>query len=511
MGEQKVIAYHSEKLKGAELHYHAAEKEGLAALHCIEKFRGYIEGTKFTLVTDSSALTFIMRAKWRSSSRLSRWSIELQQHDMEIRHRKGKENIVPDALSRSIETLDDEPDDGWYKKLLATVKEDPEKYLDFKIVDGVLYKFVAVRSDLMDYRFEWKQCVPTSKRTQILKQEHDQNLHIGYIKCVEKIKRKFYWPRMSGDIKKYIANCELCKENKHSTVSTAPEMGKQRISSRPFQIICMDYIQSLPRSKQGNAHLLVVMDLFSKYCLLAPVKKISTVSLCKILEEQWFRKFSTPQIVITDNATTFLSKDFHNLLEKYDVQHWANARHRSQANPAERLNRTINAMIRSYVKHDQKLWDTKISEMEFVLNNTIHTTTKFSPYCVVFGHEIISKGSEHRLEAITEQTEEQRMERWRGVNKRISELVRDHLQKAHEDTKRRYDLRHKRYSPTFDVGQRVYKRSFRQSSAGIQFNAKLGPQYTPCVILRKVGTSSYEVSDLNGKSLGVFSAADLKA
>lgn len=245
-GDEKVIAYHSEKLKGAELNYHAAEKEGLAALRCIEKFRCYIEGTKFTLVTDSSALTFIMKAKWRSSSRLSRWSIELQQYDMEIRHRKGKENIVPDALSRSMESLDEEPNDGWYKKLFAAVDENPEDYLDFKIVDDLLYKFVAARSDLMDYHFEWKQCVPASKRTHIMELEHDKNLHIGYVKCVEKIKRKYYWPRMSADIKKYIANCVPCKENKHSTVSTAPEMGKQRITTRPFQIICMDYIQSLP-------------------------------------------------------------------------------------------------------------------------------------------------------------------------------------------------------------------------------------------------------------------------
>lgn len=410
-----------------------------------------------------------------------------------------------------MESLDEESEDGWYKKLFTAVDENPEKYLDFKIVDGLLYKFVAARSDLMDYHFEWKQCVPASKRTHIMEQEHDKNLHIGFVKCVEKIKRRYYWPRMSGDVKKHIANCVSCKENKHSTVSTAPEMGKQRITTRPFQVICMDYIQSLPRSKQGNAHLLVVMDLFSKYCLLAPVKKISSVSLCKILEEQWFRKLSTPQIVITDSATTFLSKEFQNLLERYEIQHWANARHRSQANPAERLNRTINAMIRSYVKHDQKLWDTRISEMECVLNNTIHSTTKFSPHCVVFGHEIISRGSDHKLEKEEDITDQERMDKLRGVGKKISELVREHLQKAHEDTKRRYDLRHKRYSPSFDVGQRVFKRSFRQSSAGEQFNAKLGPQYTPCVVVRKVGTSSYEVADLQGKSLGVFSAADLKA
>uniref|UniRef100_A0A8D8D7T4 (northern house mosquito) hypothetical protein n=2 Tax=Culex pipiens TaxID=7175 RepID=A0A8D8D7T4_CULPI len=65
--------------------------------------------------------------------------------------------------------------------------------------------------------------------------------------------------------------------------------------------------------------------------------------------------------------------------------------------------------------------------------------------------------------------------------------------------------------PSFDVGQRVFKRSFRLSSAGNDYNAKLGPQYVPCVIVAKKGTSSYEVADMNGKSLGVFSAGDLKA
>ncbi|EDS42857.1 conserved hypothetical protein [Culex quinquefasciatus] len=46
---------------------------------------------------------------------------------------------------------------------------------------------------------------------------------------------------------------------------------------------------------------------------------------------------------------------------------------------------------------------------------------------------------------------------------------------------------------------------------GNDYNAKLGPQYVPCVIVAKKGTSSYEVADMNGKSLGVFSAGDLKA
>ncbi|XP_058840771.1 uncharacterized protein LOC131696235 [Topomyia yanbarensis] len=204
-GEERVIAYYSEKLKGAELSYHAAEKEGLAALRCIEKFRCYIEGTRFTLVTDSSALSFIMKAKWKSSSRLSRWSITLQQYDMEVKHRKGKENIVPDALSRSIETIDTIAEDKWYINLYGSVEQCPEKFMDFRIENSKLYKLVSARSDILDYRFEWKECVPESKRLQIMKQKHDDNFHIGFEKCIENLKQRFYWPRMYADLKKYIS------------------------------------------------------------------------------------------------------------------------------------------------------------------------------------------------------------------------------------------------------------------------------------------------------------------
>lgn len=75
-------------------------------LSAIERFRPYVEGTHFTVITDASALTHIMKGKWRTSSRLSRWSLSLQSYDLEIKHRRGKYNIVPDALSRAVEVIE---------------------------------------------------------------------------------------------------------------------------------------------------------------------------------------------------------------------------------------------------------------------------------------------------------------------------------------------------------------------------------------------------------------------
>lgn len=193
------------------------------------------------------------------------------------------------------------------------------------------------------------------------------------------------------------------------------------------------------------------------------------------------------------------------------MQHWANSRHHSQANPVERLNRSINACIRTYVKLDQRLWDTKISQVEYTINNTWHSSTGFTPYKILYGHEIIAKGEEHRREVDeTELSETERMARKLEVDRNIFEIVRKNLVKAHEKSERAYNLRFRKPAPVYQVGQKVFKRNFTLSSAGDAYNAKLGPAYVPCTIVSRRGTSSYELLDEHGKNIGIFSAADLK-
>lgn len=480
-------------------------------MEAIEKFRPYIEGTKFTLVTDSSALSFIMNTKWKSSSKLSRWSMLLQQYDMVVRHRKGKENVVPDALSRSMETLEIIEKRDWYSNLVRKVNESPEDFSDFKVEDSKLYKFVPTQTDTLDYRFEWKLCVPNSLRITVIEDEHDKVMHPGYEKTIQLLKSKYYWPGMTVDCKKYIKACATCKECKPSTVSTTPQMGQQKLTTKPFQILAIDFIQSLPRSKQGKCHLLVMLDLFSKWTLLVPLRKIEAKEVCRVVEDTWMRRFGTPEACISDNATTFVGKEFQALLRRRGVQHWPNARHHSQANPVERVNRTINACLRTYMREDQRNWDTKIYEVEEMINTTVHASTGFSPYRILYGHEKISQGNHHRLEREEKEVSiEDREQLHKETNVKVFRIVEDNLKKSHEKNWKAYNLRHKRFAPTYHIGQRVYKRNFKLSSAVDRYNAKYGPVYTPCVIVAKRGTSAYEVADGNGKNLGVFSAADLR-
>lgn len=510
-GQERVISYFSHKLTTPQRNYHPAEKEALAALLSIQAFRGYIECCHFTLITDSSALTHILTTSWKVGSRCSRWSLNLQQYDMTIIHRKGKDNVVADALSRSVAAVSQGAEDEWYGSMKQSVLENPDDFVDFRVTNGQLFKFVSTNDSPYDHRYEWKIVVPLGDRESIITTNHDDAMHLGYEKTLSRVRQRFYWPKMAKDIRQYVQNCGICKEVKGVTVPVVPKMGEMRVADHPWQIIAVDFIGPLPRSKKGNQHLLVVVDLFSKWVSLHAVRKIDSSNLCIVLKDLWFHKNSVPQVIISDNASCFTSREFKNLLDRFGIVHWLNSRYHSQANPVERVNRTVNAAIRTYVRDDQRLWDTRLAELETILNTSTHSSTKLTPYFVTHGHEMFIKGEDHQLVANQEPLPEETMEKNRKkLFGEIYDQVKGNLTKANEVCRKQYNLRHRRFPNSFTPGQLVYRKNMRLSSAVDNYNAKYGPQYLPCKVKAKIGTSSYDLEGLDGKALGVWPAAHLK-
>ena len=120
-GCEKVIAYMSSKFSSAQRKYTTTERECLAVITAIEKFRQYIEGTKFKVVTDHASLLWLKNLK-DPSGRLCRWALRLQPYDFEFIHRRGTQMAVADALSRAIESIDiaqfPNAKDSWYSSMI---------------------------------------------------------------------------------------------------------------------------------------------------------------------------------------------------------------------------------------------------------------------------------------------------------------------------------------------------------------------------------------------------------
>lgn len=109
LGRDQAIYYASRLLNSAERNYSTIERELLAIVYAVEKFRYYLLGKEFIITTDHSPITYLNNIKL-SSARLTRWRLKLSEYNFKIFYKKGKHNGNADALSR----LDDnsESDDS---------------------------------------------------------------------------------------------------------------------------------------------------------------------------------------------------------------------------------------------------------------------------------------------------------------------------------------------------------------------------------------------------------------
>lgn len=117
-GKKRIISNASCKLNPTEMKYYINEKEALAAVYAIKRWRGYLDGRKFILRTDSKALTWLQNFK-DGKSKLVRWALLLQEFDFKIEHVRSKNNELPDAMSRQPQDSPVGPDAEDWSRLLC--------------------------------------------------------------------------------------------------------------------------------------------------------------------------------------------------------------------------------------------------------------------------------------------------------------------------------------------------------------------------------------------------------
>ena len=98
-GERRIISHASAKFTQTEKRYHSNEQEYLAVIWALRKYRHYLEDGKFTLRSDNRALTWLDNIK-DGKGKLHRWAMYLKSFNFSVEHIAGKNNELPDALSR---------------------------------------------------------------------------------------------------------------------------------------------------------------------------------------------------------------------------------------------------------------------------------------------------------------------------------------------------------------------------------------------------------------------------
>lgn len=316
---------------------------------------------------------------------------------------------------------------------------------------------------------------------------------------------------MNEEVRRFCRGCLKCLVSKSGNINVTPPMGSQKPVEYPWQFVTLDYVGPLPPSGRGrHTCLLVATDVFSKFILVQPFREAKAHSLVEFVENSIFRLFGVPETVLTDNGSQFVSKQFKELLNKYNVSHWLTPAYHPQVNNTERVNRVITTAIRATLKGEHNHWSDNLQEIAEAIRNSVHDSTKHNPYFVVFGRNKISDGTEYsRIRDnvpstnITDNTAAEKRQK-------LFDQIKVNLSTAYAKHAKTYNLRSNPNCPTYAVGEMLLKQTFELSNKGKGFCRKLAPKYEPAVVRKILGTNTYELEDQDGKRLGVYFANRLK-
>ncbi|GJR28537.1 reverse transcriptase domain-containing protein [Tanacetum coccineum] len=392
------IHYASKTMNEAQTHYTTTEKELLAVVR---------------VYTDHSAIKYLF-AKKDAKARLMRWILLLQEFDVEIRDKKGAENLAADHLSRlenphQNEFENKEITETFPLETLGSVAlrdDNTPWFADFAnyhagnfIVKGMSSQqknkfFKDVKHYFWDDPFLFKicadqvirRCVSGQEAFDILKACHSGPTggHYGANYTAKKIfDSGFYWPTIYKDAHDFVTRCDICQ--RQGKISQRDEMPQNSIQvCEIFDIWGIDFMGPFPSSR-GNKYILVAVDYLSKWVEAKALPTNDARVVCKFLKTL-FSRFGAPRAIISDRGTHFCNDQFAKVMLKYGVTHrLSTAYHPQTSGQVEVSNRGLKRILERTVGENRASWSDKLDDALWAFRTAYKTPIGCTPYKLVYG------------------------------------------------------------------------------------------------------------------------------
>ncbi|KAE9198507.1 hypothetical protein PF005_g16115 [Phytophthora fragariae] len=379
-GREWVVSFQSRQLKAAEKNYPVHDKELLA----------------MKTATSSPHL----------SQRMARWLSFFAEYIFTVEYKPGKQNVLADALSRRpdyelahlafLESplyelireayADDDDLAGLVEALSAPNKaveltaRQRSRLHRYSVVEGLLYYQVEVGD-------EPRIVVPNDEdlRHRVLYEAHDTPLsgHLGREKTYTSVARNFWWPHVYKWVRKYVQTCETCQRVKPAPSASAPLMSLP-VPADCWRFVSMDFIFELPADARDHTGILVFVCRLSKMVRLAAVRKSVTVpQAAQLFVGNVFRSHGLPEAFVSDRDPRFVSHFWQHLFRLLGTRlDMSTTDHPQNDGQTERVNRVLEDILRSICAAEPTNWSALLPQVEFALNNAVHSSTGFTPFYV---------------------------------------------------------------------------------------------------------------------------------
>ena len=367
---------------------------------------------KVRVVTDHHALCWLMK-KRDLAGRLARWGLKLQDVDIEIVHRSGRLHRDADALSRHpvdppeceseipfflVQNTDEtsiqsgQRQSGWWAPIFKALESECRSKMIQKIVrnyeirGGTLFHRVILNGTAF-----FQLCVPRPYVEQVLLACHDDVTagHLGVTRTLDKIRKRYFWPRMVRQIIRYVRTCRDCQSRKGT--SQGPIGLLKPIQPRlPFERLGIDLIGPFPLSKSRNKYIIVAVDYLTKWVIAQPIPQAKTANVVDFFVRRIVLQHGAPYFLISDRGKCLTSDFAEKLYRDLQTNHLVTAAYHPQTNGlVERFNHTFAQMLSMYVDSCHDDWDEIVDFVVFAYNTSRQESTGASPFLLLYGREAV--------------------------------------------------------------------------------------------------------------------------
>lgn len=379
MQEGHPIAYLSKALSSRNQALSTYEKECLAIILAIEKWRPYLQYQKFHIMTDHHSLLHIVDQ--RVTSKIQHKALmKLMDLDFTIQYKKGStvcaiSECVPAWLQKLQEFY---KEDSQAQQLLTELSLSPASSGPYTLTNGII-------------RFKGRVWIGSNQIAQqhIMQALHSSAVggHSGITATYSRIKQLFYWPQMKSIIQNYVQSCEICQQAKSEHIRTPGLLQLLQVPQQAWEIVSLDFIEGLPVSDRFNA-ILVVIDKFTKYGHFIPIKHpFTALQIAQIYLAQVYKLHGLPKALISDRDRVFTSNVWQELFQLTDTKLLMSSSYHPQTDgQTKRLNQCLEGFLMCTVHSCPQQWNKWLPAAEFWYNTSYHSALGKSPFEVLYGY-----------------------------------------------------------------------------------------------------------------------------